>query len=186
MRRTPLFTQTARGEPQGYHFLAMALSALLPAVVPAEQMPNYTWHSFRIGLACALRAAQAPGWVLLALLRWRSPSSIPGYGRFSFETAASWLDQASSQEASSRQATNLPSTALDMGQVSEGNSYLSNALSPEAYSYLDRAWAQNLPTSALASIHANLPQYNDDNFMSELTTFTDTSPSNGTRPRDST
>jgi len=108
MRRTPLFTQTARGEPQGYHFLAMALSALLPAVVPAEQMPNYTWHSFRIGLACALRAAQAPGWVLLALLRWRSPSSIPGYGRFSFETAASWLDQVSSQEASSRQATKLP------------------------------------------------------------------------------
>jgi hypothetical protein len=186
MRRTPLFTHTARGEPLGYHFLAMALSALLPAGVPAEQIPNYTWHSFRIGLACALRAAQAPDWVLLALLRWRSPSSIPGYGRVSFETAASWLDQASSQEASLRQATNLPSAALDMGQVSAGNSHLPNALSPEAYSYLDRAWAQNLPTSALASIHANLPQYDDDNFMSELTTFTDTSPSNGILPRDST
>jgi len=63
MRRTPLFTHTARGEPLGYHFLAMALSALLPAGVPAEQIPNYTWHSFRIGLACALRAAQAPDWV---------------------------------------------------------------------------------------------------------------------------
>jgi len=58
MRRTPLFTHTARGEPLGYHFLAMALSALLPAGVPAEQIPNYTWHSFRIGLACALRAGK--------------------------------------------------------------------------------------------------------------------------------
>jgi len=29
-------------EPLGYHFLAMALAALLLAVVPAEQMPNYS------------------------------------------------------------------------------------------------------------------------------------------------
>jgi hypothetical protein len=67
-----------------------------------------------------------------------------------------------------------------------GNPHLPNALSSEAYSYLDRAWAQNLPTSALGSMHANLPQYDDDNFMSELTTCTDSSPANGSRPRDST
>jgi hypothetical protein len=58
----------------------------------------FTWHSFRSGVAFALRAAGAPDRVLLALLRWRSKSSIPGYGRFSFETASSWLDQASITE----------------------------------------------------------------------------------------
>ena len=47
----------------------------------------------------------------------------------------------------------LPSSALDMSQAL-GNSHLPNALSSETYSYLDRVCAQNLPTSAPASIHA--------------------------------
>ena len=163
LRRTPLFTYSANAEPLGYNFLAQTLSALLPSIVPLDATSNYTWHSFRIGLACALRSAQAPDWVLLALLRWRSPSSIPGYGRISFESAASWLDQASAQEASSTQATNLPSMTSTLE-----HSTLPNALSSEAYSYLDRAWTQPLSTSDVSGLQALLPQSDDDNFVAEM------------------
>jgi len=126
-------------------------------VVPMESTSNYSWHSFRIGLACALRAAQAPDWVLLALLRWRSSSSIPGYGRISFESAASWLDQATAQEVFSVQTSNLP----------VANS-LPNALSSEAYSYLDLAWSQSLVATDVSTLQPVLPQLDDDEFMAEL------------------
>jgi len=165
LRRTPLFTHSAQGKPLGYNFLVQILAALLPLVVPQASRSNYSWHSFRIGLACALRAAQAPDWVLLALLRWRSSSSIPGYGRMSFESAASWLDQATAQEASSVQATNLPIASA-----------LPNALSSEAYSYLDRAWGQSLLATKLSSLQTLLPQLDDDDFMSELTNAGDDTP----------
>ena len=57
-----------------------------PSSHPPKDAVLFTWHSFRSGVACALRAAGAPDGVLLALLRWRSKSSIPAYGRLSFET----------------------------------------------------------------------------------------------------
>ena len=58
LRRTPLFTYSANAEPLGYNFLlAQTLTALLPSIVPLDAISNYTWHSFRIGLACALRSA---------------------------------------------------------------------------------------------------------------------------------
>ena len=76
----------------------------------------------------------------------------------SFESAASWFDQATAQEASSVQATNLPIASA-----------LLNALSSEAYSYLDRAWGQPLLATELSSLQTLLPQLNDDDFMSDLT-----------------
>jgi len=97
LRSTPLFTYSKGGGALGYGFLKKVLKALLLELLPAKDAALFTWHSFRSGLACALRAAKAPHWVLLALLRWRSKSSIPGYGRLSFEAASSWLDQASAQ-----------------------------------------------------------------------------------------
>ena len=163
LRRTPLFTYSANAEPLGYDFLAQTLTALLPSIIPLDAASNNTWHSSLIGLACALRSAQAPGWVLLALQRWRSPSSIPVYGRISFESAASWLNQASGQEAASTQATNLPSMTSTLE-----HSTLPNALSSEAYSYLDRAWTQPLPTSDVSGLQALLPQSDDDNFVAEM------------------
>jgi hypothetical protein len=80
-------------------------------LLPAVDAALFTWHSFRSGLACALRAVQAPDWVLLALLRWRSKSSIPGHGRLSFEAPASWLDQASTQNEKTLTAASLPGQA---------------------------------------------------------------------------
>ena len=157
LRRTPLFTMSPSGAPLDYNFLTQVLKALLAAVLPPDLAAQYTWHSFRVGLACALRAAQAPDWVLLALLRWRSPSSIPGYGRVSFEAASSWLDQASVQKSTSTQSTHLPNLDLELNEAD-----LPNLLSSQAYSFLDHARSQNLETlSDLSTIHASLPSYDE-------------------------
>jgi hypothetical protein len=95
MRSTPLFTYSAGGKALGYSFLGGVFKTLLRQILPGASAELFSWYFFRSGLACALRAAQAPDWVLLALLRWRSKSSIPGYGRLSFQAASAWLDQAS-------------------------------------------------------------------------------------------
>lgn len=166
LRRTPLFTSSANGDPLGYNFLAQVLKCLLDTIFPSEVAAKYSWHSFRIGLACALRAAQAPDWVLLALLRWRSPSSIPGYGRVSFEAAHTWLDLASQQSPSTIQATNLPPVEGDPQAVS-----IPNILSTDTYAYLDRARALTVPSSELSAIATTLPAFDDDQFMEELTSF---------------
>ena len=163
LRRTPLFTMSSAGVPLGYNFLTQVLKALLAVVIPPNLAAQYTWHSFRVGLACALRAAQAPDWVLLALIRWRSPSSIPGYGRVSFDSAASWLDQAAMQESTSIQSTHLPAVNIEPNA-----STVPNLLSEEAYSYLDRVQTQDLDTSSLSTIQASLPSYDDYQFMIEL------------------
>ena len=79
-----------------------------------------------------MRAAQAPDWVLLALLRWRSKSSIPGYGRLSFQAASTWLDQASAQNQTTLTAASLPSLSQEVAQIP-------NVLPESTYDYLDKA-----------------------------------------------
>jgi hypothetical protein len=130
MRCTPLFSYSAGGKALGYSFLSGILKALLLRLLPAASAEFYTWNSFRSGLACALRAAQAPDWVLHALLRWRSKSSIPGYGRLSFQAASSWLDQASNQDQTTLTAASLPSLRQ------EAEPQIPNVLSSSAYIYL--------------------------------------------------
>jgi hypothetical protein len=93
----PLITYSAGGKALGYSLLSGIFKTLRRQILPVASAELFTWHSFRSGLACALRPAQAPDWVLLALLRWRSKSSIPGYGRLSFLVASAWLDQTSAQ-----------------------------------------------------------------------------------------
>jgi hypothetical protein len=80
-----------------------------------------------------LRAAQAPDLVLLALLRWRSKSSIPGYGKLSFQAALAWLDQASTQNQTTLTAASFPSLSQEtMNQIP-------NALPESTYDSLEKA-----------------------------------------------
>ena len=166
LRSTPLFTYSRGGEALGYNFLRKLLKILLLTLFTTTVVALFTWHSFRSGLACALRAAKAPDWVLLALLRWRSKSSIPGYGRLSFETAASWLDQAAAQNERTLTAGSLP------GLVPAPES-APNELPPSAYDFLERARAIDIDQEELQALHVGLPQYDDDEFMTELAALPD-------------
>lgn len=167
LRSSPLFTYSLGGEALGYNFLRKVLKKLLLAVFPPAVASLFTWHSFRSGLACALRAARAPDWVIRALLRWRFKSSIPGYGRLSFEAAASWLDQAAVQNERTLTAGSLPGLALGPAAAAP------NTLPQSAYDFLERARMLNVNQSELQALHDSLPQYDDDEFMAELAALPD-------------
>ena len=167
LRSSPMFTYGAGLEALRRDFLLMVLAALLQTFLIQSLWALYSWHSFRIGLACALRAANAPDWVILALLRWRSASSIPGYGRINYEASASWLNEANRQHVDSRQTANLP--GLPNQAVNSTVASLPNALERVAYEFLSAAQAHaSLSTGTLRALAKSLPPTNDDKFISEL------------------
>ena len=139
---------------------------LLRQILPVASAELFSWHSFRSGLAFALRAAQAPDWVLLALLRWRSKSSIPGYGRLSFQAASTWLDQASTQNQTTLTAASLPSLSQEMAHIP-------TALPESTYDILDKAKSLHIDQVDLQSFHEGLPQHDEDGFMAELQALPD-------------
>ncbi len=108
LRSTPMFTYSSEKKALRRDFLDTILKALLLTVFPAPMADLYSWHSFRIGLACSLRAAGTPDWVILALCRWRSSNSIPVYARINYAASAQWIDDAGRQQVAAIQVPNLP------------------------------------------------------------------------------
>ena len=113
MRSTPLFSEgpVAEGgaqKPVRQGYVDQMLRGLLLTFMAPEVARRYSWHSFRIGLACALRAAGAPDSVILALCRWKSAASLRCYARMSSADSASWLDAAGEQRLASDQAASVP------------------------------------------------------------------------------
>ena len=75
----------------------------------------YSWHSFRIYLACALLAAKVDGPTIQAMLRWRSPEALKLYARWNAGDYADMLKRACAADVTSVRATmwRLPRTDID-------------------------------------------------------------------------
>jgi len=73
-----------------------------------EAAGNYSFHSFRIGFACALLAAGCDVYTIQALARWRSTESIRIYARMNPEVYSDWITKSLLQRASSTSTANLP------------------------------------------------------------------------------
>ena len=84
-----------------HHHLEVVLLALLLSFMSAEAARKYSWHSFRIGLACALLAAGASDAVIMALCRWRSVSALRICARLNSEDYARFIDDAAALDLSS-------------------------------------------------------------------------------------
>ena len=65
-------------EPMLHSTVDYHLEHLLRKNVPEERIETYSSHSFRIGSACALLAANCPYDMIQALARWRSDKSVSG------------------------------------------------------------------------------------------------------------
>ena len=160
MRSTPLFTMSAAGEPLRRDFLDMVLKALLRSFMDEETAKLYSWHSFRIGLACALRAVGAPDWIILALCRWRSIQSLKTYARINSSVSAQWLDRILSQTIDSIQTPNV-------GHLAD---FPPELLSTEIMSFLERAeqMAETLSPNGIRNLVPLVPEIDDDRWMQEL------------------
>ena len=81
---------------------------LLRAAVPADQVASCSFHSFRIGFASALLAANCPYDMIQALARWRSDKSVAIYARLNPEDYAGWVAKALQQDTTPTTTVRLP------------------------------------------------------------------------------
>jgi hypothetical protein len=114
---TPLFCE-ASGAPYSYSMLHNDLRALLTALFGKTYAGAFSWHSIRIGLACALCAADAPDAVIQLICRWASPDSLKVYRQMGIEKNIYWVTKAHSVTFDATRVNNIP--ALDrMSQMQE-------------------------------------------------------------------
>jgi hypothetical protein len=94
----------------GEAFSGSALDTLLGHWLRAAGAPEghqYSWHSARIYLACALLAAGASAGQIQALCRWLSEASLHIYARMNETTYQYWINRAMRADVSSTRTTTL-------------------------------------------------------------------------------
>jgi hypothetical protein len=116
--RTPLFAD-ANGAPFTYAVLHAELRKLLAALYGAKRAAAYSWHSFRIGLACALHAADCPDAVIQLICRWANPASLKVYRQMGIEKNIYWTERAQHVVFDATRVNNIP--ALDNDDVTAHN-----------------------------------------------------------------
>ena len=172
LRATPLLSSSESLDPFRHGFLDMVLKKLLRATMPEDRAALYTWHSFRIGLACSLLAANAPEHVILALCRWRSKASLRLYARLNISATARWIDDAGSAVVNSVQSPNLPRVRRNVSEAISAE--IPNALTVDHYAYLQAALIESdkLDGSQMRELASHVPDIDDDDFMRDLKAFT--------------
>jgi hypothetical protein len=150
-----------------HRHLEVVLLTLLLSFMSASDANKYSWHSFRIGLACALLAAGASDAVIMALCRWRSVASLRIYARINPDDYTRFIDDASALNLSSIQGPNL--AALPR-QHPAASSVLPvpGSLPSHIYDLVDTALGENSPSLSpdrLLQLASELPELDADNFV---------------------
>jgi len=104
----PLFVSSAALEPILHSTVGRYLELLLSANAPEECVSAYSFHSFRIGFACALLVANCPYDMIQALARWRSDRSAAMYARLNPSGYSGWVIKAMRQTTTSRTVARMP------------------------------------------------------------------------------
>ena len=107
-RRTTALFADEGGGPFTYDILHRELRQLLAAVFGANVASTLTWHSFRIGLACALHAADCPDAVIQLICRWACPESLHVYRQMGLEKHVFWTEKARCAVFDATRVNNLP------------------------------------------------------------------------------
>ena len=132
--------------------------ALKEIGVEGATIKNYSMHSWRIYLACALLAANASHATIQAMLRWRSEEALRIYARINSETYADHLAEASQANISSIRTTSL---AACMQQASMVGGPLE--------AQFNDAWLQAAARQQFeASVAADLPVHTEDDIISQI------------------
>jgi hypothetical protein len=108
-RVTPLFALNGRALLAGH--LDAFLHAMLRTFMSAAHASQYSWHSARIYLACALLAAGASTGQIQAICRWMTEQSLHIYARMNETAYTYWLNRAMRMPIDSVRATNLAARA---------------------------------------------------------------------------
>ena len=104
---TPLFADQD-GKPHSHSHLDALLRKVLTYTVGPERAQLYSWHSARIGLACALRAANCPPETVQLICRWMCPESLRVYALKGTSEHALWVSRAMSANVDAVRGTSYP------------------------------------------------------------------------------
>jgi hypothetical protein len=134
-----------QGRPYTHSVMDTLLQAVLHAVFGSAVAAVHSWHSFRIGLACALHEAKCPDGLIQLICRWISPESLHQYRRLGTSQHAKWCDAAERAKVDTLQLGNVPIVNNDEGFAA----LQSNAvLSARARRVLDAAHDSDKATRA--------------------------------------
>ena len=111
LRKCTALFSNGDGQPFTYAILHAELRHLLTAVVGERAAQAYSWHAFRIGLACALHAADCPDPVIQLICRWSCPESLQVYRQMGIDKNVFWTEKAQHVTFDAVRVNNLP--ALD-------------------------------------------------------------------------
>ena len=105
--RLPLFG----GRPFTYGTLNRLLHQIVAGIFGEAVASTVSWHSFRIGLAMALRAADCPDEQIQLICRWQCRESLQAYAQLGTSKHILWLRRAANVSVEGVRTANLP--ALD-------------------------------------------------------------------------
>ena len=106
-----------------------ALADALRLFVPEQTARHISWHSYRVRLACKLKACGCDNPTIQAMVRWNTDRAVSIYGRFEREEYWKLLERAKAVDATSVQFTALPE--IDEAQRLLEHLGLSNKTWPE-------------------------------------------------------
>jgi hypothetical protein len=148
----PLFAD-AQGAPYTHAVMDTLLHHMLTHCFDSTAASRHSWHSMRIGLATALKAANVDDDIIQMICRWTNPESLRAYARHGQSLHINCVDQAEHVIIDSIQAANVPKVCN-----SEGNAALHLAFAPSisarAQAVLDAADAAADARPPTAAAHA--------------------------------
>ena len=95
------------GAPYTYGALNAWLHTLLRSVAGPGVASTLSWHSFRIELACRLRAAKCPDEVIQLICRWKCRESLQKYAQIGCDENVFWLNKAHATRFEAYRTTNM-------------------------------------------------------------------------------
>ena len=105
--KEPLFSSSP-GIPFLRGQIDHALADALRLFVPEQIASHISWHSYRVRLACKLKACQCDNPTIQAMVRWNTDRAVSIYGRFERDEYWRLLEKARQVDATSVQFTALP------------------------------------------------------------------------------
>lgn len=133
----PLFADEA-GLPYTHAVLDTLLDHMLRHCFGQGAVASHSWHSMRIGLATALKAAKVDDDVIQMICRWTNPESLRAYARHGQSLHINCVDQAEHAIIDSIQSANVPKVCNTEGNAAIHLAY-APSISKRAQAVLDAA-----------------------------------------------
>ena len=123
------------GRPLSETLAQRIFDAMMQMLLPARAS-DYSWHSFRHGLATRLRAANCPADIIMQICRWQSVESLRTYAQLGANEYKHWLGASYTRDFVPSSSLDLPiDSAPAFGEIVEDDSWDKQTDGPQAESH---------------------------------------------------